>query len=130
MEDVAVEASAIELQRGLLVARLMGVDPEWGRGPGTAPGWWLGSWAQRLASDELSPAMAELVLDWLERAATALADRDALAVPRGARGHATPEQQRWLMVAIHVREEGAQLEARVAAELTPSTAIRTDAGPS
>lgn len=111
MGDVAVEASSIELQRALLVARLMGVGAEWGKGPAAAPSWWLETWARRLATERLTPTVQSQVLDWLARVAELLAERPE-------RSSKEPLES-WMRTALEVREEGALMEALVAAELTP-----------
>jgi hypothetical protein len=110
-EDVAVEASALELQRAVLVARMMGVAPEWASGTSAAPGWWLDTWARRLADEWLSPALRDAVLAWWEQVHEVLLDRK-LAVTRLDR------LQEWVDAARVLGDRGMELEALVLVEVS------------
>ena len=100
---VAVEASVLELQRAVVVARIMGVAPEWASGSSATPGWWLDTWARRIAHEWLSPSLGGEVVRWLERVHELLEDPDP---PDG-----------WLASARAAAEAGVELEARVLAEV-------------
>ena len=111
VEDVAVEAAALELQRAMVVARMMGVAPEWAAGPAAAPGWWLETWAGQLARERLSPALRDTVLAWLDRVHDLLEERhEAVARP--------DLLQDWLDGARETSERGFELEALVLVEVS------------
>ena len=94
----------------MIVARMMGVAPEWAAGPSAAPGWWLETWARNLAREWLSPALCDAVLAWLERVHDILLDRQ-LAVSRPEVLHD------WLVAAREAGERGFELEALVLVEV-------------
>ena len=101
-----MEASALELQRAMIVARMMGVAPAWASGTSAAPGWWLDTWARRLAEEWLSPGLRAEVLLWLDRVQDVLRDRH-LALTR------LSALETWLDAARLAGEQGYELEARV-----------------
>ena len=108
--DVAVEATALELQRAMVVARMMGVAPEWASGSAATPGWWLDTWARRLAGEWLSAPLRDEVLAWLDQVRDLLADRQVAPTRIDVLHH-------WLETARLAGSHGAELEARVLAEV-------------
>jgi hypothetical protein len=120
----------------MLVARMMGAAPTWVSSSEATPGWWLDSWARRLADDVLGSVLRPQVLTWLDGTRAALhdaddhalhdvSDHDALRTRRRrttAARVASDEAREawrgdWVAGARALVQEGVELEARVVDEL-------------
>lgn len=134
-----VAASALELQRATIVARLMGLEPTWASSPTAKPAWWLETWARQLAAEHLSPQLGQELLTWLAGVRQALAAREEQvllgesqpwragvpdSLPSLAAARRDTWLDEWLRLAHALEAAGAELERRIVGELAREAASR------